>query len=656
MKREDLKYDLSICMIVKNEEIYLKRCLNALLPLKKEISCEIIITDTGSTDKTIEIAKKYADTLLHFEWCDDFSKARNTGIEVSTGAWFLFIDANEIFDESVIEIAKFIKSKDRDKYDNANYFIRNIKNDVETNNIGCMAKRLFNFTQNKRYFKGKIHESIGVLGSIFEIKTTADHYVYHEDILQTKLKRNKELISRELKISPNDIKIMSQLYDVSSNDEKLKQAKEIIEIIEDDRDNDYKNLKNIDFAPNIYLKLIMLYLILGENDLAIGICEKYFKTSLIQKFDLEEKLPTLEIYLMYGFAFYNNKNYQDAVKYFLKYVELYSKLKVRPDTIFGTMQPYIYYNEHEYTRVLNTISNCYDKLDDAENLAKHLSQYKIYEYQDNNKQYIYLNPYFDYVCKYNQAKLIQNVIDFLKDKEDLNDSYSVKIFYAKLLLGDIDDYLKNCNASGLIQHVTSLFYETDISKLSQIYKIVKNKTEYTNLKEMVTYLKLMELFILNKSKTILNNEDRVELNEIFEIYVKKMYLYVKTSYNNNILNSEQFEILKPQELFGFIIYPALEQKQSNQVEYIKILKEGLKYSSQFKDVIFNVIELIQLNNTNNTPEPNSEFKLLSEKIKLAIIEAIKANDMEKAKTIIDEYKKINSTDPDIANLLNIIND
>lgn len=64
---------VSLCMIVKNEEKVLGRCLDSA----KEIADEIIIVDTGSTDRTKEIAAEYTEKIYDFEWNDDFSAARN---------------------------------------------------------------------------------------------------------------------------------------------------------------------------------------------------------------------------------------------------------------------------------------------------------------------------------------------------------------------------------------------------------------------------------------------------------------------------------------------------------------------------------------------------------------------------------------------------
>ena len=79
-------------MIVKNEEKVLKRCLNCV----KDIVDEIIIVDTGSTDKTKEIARKYTDKVLDFKWVNDFSKARNYSFSKATKDYILWLDADDV--------------------------------------------------------------------------------------------------------------------------------------------------------------------------------------------------------------------------------------------------------------------------------------------------------------------------------------------------------------------------------------------------------------------------------------------------------------------------------------------------------------------------------------------------------------------------------
>ena len=112
---------ISLCMITKNEEKFLELCLNSV----KSIVDEIIIVDTGSTDKTKEIAKKFNAKIIDFKWIDDFSAAKNESLKHATRDWVLVLDADEV-----------IEKKDLDKIKNA---IENSEKDFTK--IREMAKR-----------------------------------------------------------------------------------------------------------------------------------------------------------------------------------------------------------------------------------------------------------------------------------------------------------------------------------------------------------------------------------------------------------------------------------------------------------------------------------------------------------------------------------
>lgn len=86
---------ISLCMIVKNEEKILARCLDSIADLMDEI----IIVDTGSTDKTKEIAAKYTDKIFDFAWVNDFSAARNFAFSKASMEYIYSADADEVVDE-----------------------------------------------------------------------------------------------------------------------------------------------------------------------------------------------------------------------------------------------------------------------------------------------------------------------------------------------------------------------------------------------------------------------------------------------------------------------------------------------------------------------------------------------------------------------------
>ena len=98
---------ISLAMIVKNEEKYLDRCLKSAAYMVDEI----VVVDTGSTDRTVEIASGYGARIYHFEWIDDFAAARNYSLEHVTGDWVLVLDADQYFVEDFsAAIKEFTKS------------------------------------------------------------------------------------------------------------------------------------------------------------------------------------------------------------------------------------------------------------------------------------------------------------------------------------------------------------------------------------------------------------------------------------------------------------------------------------------------------------------------------------------------------------------
>ena len=97
---------ISVCMIVKNEEAVLARCLDCL----KDIADEIIIVDTGSSDSTKKIAATYTDKVYDFEWINDFAAARNYAFSLATMDYIYSADADEMIDDVNRQKFKILKA------------------------------------------------------------------------------------------------------------------------------------------------------------------------------------------------------------------------------------------------------------------------------------------------------------------------------------------------------------------------------------------------------------------------------------------------------------------------------------------------------------------------------------------------------------------
>ena len=218
---------LSIGMIVKNEERCLEKCLKALEPLRQAIHCELVIADTGSTDKTKEIASKYADILFDFTWVNDFSAARNAVMDKCSGKWYLTVDADEYLNSPVDEMVSFLTGPLGNEYIHATIIQRNYtRPDLSGDYSDFNALRMVRMDTGKRY-EGSIHESFQTIEiplTIIFRNTIFDHDGYTlltPKHLKEKSKRNMSLLEKELKKEPNSLgRTLQCLESVGDNIEK----------------------------------------------------------------------------------------------------------------------------------------------------------------------------------------------------------------------------------------------------------------------------------------------------------------------------------------------------------------------------------------------------------------------------------------------------
>jgi len=106
---------LSITMLASDRMDTLQRCLEALMPIRQAIPSELIVVDTSKNPAVHELIKKYADKVGVFEWCNDFSKARNACLELAEGEWFMYVDDDEWFAEPE-ELIRFFQSGEYKEY------------------------------------------------------------------------------------------------------------------------------------------------------------------------------------------------------------------------------------------------------------------------------------------------------------------------------------------------------------------------------------------------------------------------------------------------------------------------------------------------------------------------------------------------------------
>ncbi|MDP9025231.1 MAG: glycosyltransferase family 2 protein, partial [Candidatus Eremiobacteraeota bacterium] len=197
---------ISLCMIVKNEERFLAQCLQSVA----DVVDEIIIVDTGSTDRTIEIAKSFHATVIEREWRNDFSWARNESIAPATKRWIMFLDADE--DLTPDSKAALRQLRNAPAYHDA-VWIRCLNESDDYSGTGAMSHALIRiFPNNERIrFRGLIHEfptldnsNNGLQGRMAPIAIV--HHGYLKDVVATRNKgdRNYAIVKAATEAEPND--------------------------------------------------------------------------------------------------------------------------------------------------------------------------------------------------------------------------------------------------------------------------------------------------------------------------------------------------------------------------------------------------------------------------------------------------------------------
>lgn len=180
---------ISLCMIVKNEEDVIGRCLECV----KDIVDEIIIVDTGSTDATIEIASKYTNQIYSFEWIDDFSKARNYSFSKASKDYIMWLDADDIIFEKDLSEFKRLKNTLDTSVDMVmmKYNVAFDENDNPT--LTYYRERLMARRKNYQWIS-PIHEVISPSGNIIYSDIAISHKKLHSSDKSRNLRIFRKMI------------------------------------------------------------------------------------------------------------------------------------------------------------------------------------------------------------------------------------------------------------------------------------------------------------------------------------------------------------------------------------------------------------------------------------------------------------------------------
>lgn len=201
---------ISLCMIVKDEESLLEKCLQSIHTYVDDI----VIVDTGSKDRTKEIAQEYTQKVFDFVWCDDFAAARNFSLSKATHGWVLVLDADEVITSFNKEQVGSVIEQVQDHVGR----IERINAMADSNGEKLFFERVNRlFNHNYYLYDGIIHEQVvrkdGLPYEVVHVEITAEHMGYTQEVLTRtdKITRNITLLERALSENPEDTYLLYQL-------------------------------------------------------------------------------------------------------------------------------------------------------------------------------------------------------------------------------------------------------------------------------------------------------------------------------------------------------------------------------------------------------------------------------------------------------------
>jgi len=344
---------ISLCMIVKNEEDVIARCLDSI----KDIVDEIIIVDTGSTDNTKEIIRTFTDKIFDYQWVDDFSEARNFAFSKATKDYIMWIDADDVLLE--MDRLKLIDlKKTLDKAVDVVMMKYNVGFD-ESGNITLsyyrerLSKRLNNYK-----WREPVHEHLEIGGEIINSDICITHKKEQVDVVGRNLGIYEKLLNKGEKLSTRGLFYYArELY----YNEKYDGAIEFF--------NKFLDTKEGWVEDNISACFDLSKCYSYKND------KKNMLKTLLRSFEYD--LPRAEICCELGYYYLNLTDYNKAIFWYKIAIEL-----KKPVDCWGFIS-------HEYWDYIPCIQLCvcYDKLGNIEEAIKYNNKASEYKPEDFSVEY-----------------------------------------------------------------------------------------------------------------------------------------------------------------------------------------------------------------------------------------------------------------------------
>lgn len=685
---------LSIGLMVKNESKHLDQCLQSLTPILADLDAELIIVDTGSTDNTVEIAKRYTDKVYYHEWFDDFAGMRNIVLGYCTGEWFFYLDGDEVL-EDPSGIIRFFKSGQSKKYNAAFIDMKNPFSERDSGSWGLFQALRF-FRKDKGFhFKGIIHEQPQAKGPVAHIEGSIVHYGYVSDdkaLMEYKFQRNVALIKKVLEKEPNNIYHLYQLSQSYGMYGKHREALEPIErayrLAKTHGLEKYMNVVNHLAATYFNNKMykecevvckeglkakdgyIDLYYLLAMSQTELGKYEEaltYFNKYLLLLRDYESGKAAVDLSMAHRTMGYSERvftalcgihsklgNYNQAVDYAarIKTPELVKRAVphwvdacLNQKDIQAIRKLYVKWCNDD--SILHAVESAIESKWIAQGTDQKREIWKVFA--DVNTPYGLLNQARSYCVERADDVPLEfwqkiSEIDLRRKENYYGDIVRVFLAYGRSVT-DLLTAVRNEKITAYFKYLFGIhnsFVKEFIAyfKDDQIWETSNGDAQVFRIKTAVLYAALQQDAWSEKDYAYL-------WSAFLDVGIK----YVEKCYNPSVLESMGTSWAKTDvDEFLFIMHKVLHMDK-NSVDYVQCLRQGLTCDPKMRRGIELLLKEVQVKSDRTVQD---EFNELKKEIQEAIKKAINNADLETAVYLINEYEEIAGIDPPLCSAKGIV--
>lgn len=693
---------VTISMLVSNRIDTVEKCFESFRPLLEQIPSEFIAVDTVGDEKSdgsVDVARKYADKIVHFEWCDDFAAARNAGLKEARGKWLIYLDDDEWFDDAGPLIDFFSKPELYENYDRVSMMEHSYTSASQIEDGSSSFSRISVLTPEAK-FVNPVHELLEgiVYRNEYDLKGTFVHHVgYIGKLNNKKIERNREIMNNELEKHPDNPHLwLQQIAGAGSDaDEMLELSEKAIFELRKRELSDWNNQDWVEiflYRMKSYARLKMWdkldenvdeFLEHVKNPFFRGIAAIFELSRNLNDFGIEKANDWIHIYFE-AVKYYVDRD-EKEISYFFsddidkanlyKVVIMYFNLCLKEsDDSYSDIKkmireiPWNIFSRKRSGVLASSLKYIIDN-EDTETLAFLCNSFTI----DGRIDEEFLQQ-LDRVDIGIESDTAQENFDQLIESIDVkNDSLWIKQHVRKKVsedelkrsLGDEttfaypnEDLVRICvkNRISPQKYVEKVSIEDVEKSVSAI--VVKEEKHLDRIPlfaaeiENVWQSSVQRNYLLASLRKRYIFQGTMPLNKVLEEsekYCRNMIEYAKSIYLTELCDSAS--VLLPKEIrFAILFEKALKLKKSGALkECLAYLQQSLDIFNEAETLIRRIIQEIELDQRKQAKISDEMIKL-GNQVKSQIVALISQGQNEVAAGLLNELKQITPEDPDLATL------